>query len=60
MNLGNLTENDLLKNFEEVQKQIEGLLQEYCDYFELKKRLTDEALPLVVEPVFSYEIHASS
>ena len=57
-----ITENDLLRNFESIERQLESLLKDYLNITTRGGRedFEREALPIVIEPIFSYEIHVSS
>lgn len=54
-----ITEEDLLKRFDEIQEQMNEFLKKYS--IDAKKDLSRsvETAPIVVVPIFSYEIHAS-
>ncbi|MCK4386240.1 MAG: hypothetical protein KAW52_08265 [candidate division Zixibacteria bacterium] len=54
-----ITEEDLLKRFDEIQEQMNELMKK-CS-IDSKKELREnvDSVPVVIEPIFSYEIHAS-
>jgi len=56
-----VTEEDLLRNFDQIKRDIDSLLQQHPDIFE-KYSLNDEPqkYQYTVEPIFSYQVHASS
>jgi hypothetical protein len=54
-----ITEADLLKRFEEIQEQMNELMKKYSIDAKKETSRDVESPPVVVEPIFSYEIHAS-
>jgi len=57
-----ITEEDLLRDFESIEKQLESLLKKYLDINTWGEREDSEreTFPIVIEPIFSYEVHVSS
>ena len=54
-----ITEEDLLERFDEIQKQMNELMREYSIDAKREQSMSPQSGPVVVEPIFSYEIHAS-
>ena len=54
-----ITEDDLLKRFEEIQEQMNELMMKYCINAKKEPGRPMQNAPVVVEPIYSYEIHAS-
>lgn len=56
-----ITEQDLGRDFDAIRKQMDELLQNYPElrqYMDARENV--EATPVVIQPVFIYEIHASA
>lgn len=54
-----ITEEDLLKRFEEIQEQMNELMKKYSIDSKKEPRENVDSVPVVIEPIFAYEIHAS-
>lgn len=54
-----ITEEDLLKRFDEIQEQMDELMKKYIIDSKKEPRENVDSAPVVIEPIFSYEIHAS-
>lgn len=54
-----ITEEDLLERFDEIQEQMDELMKKYSIDRKKEPRGNVDSVPVVIEPIFAYEIHAS-